>query len=263
MLSHRWIRICTLFLLIADMGFAKHQLSTEFDYFIFAQSWLPQLCHKLRTPKGSAPTGCTSEGRYIDNDLIVHGLWPSRKVPDRSLPHLEHCAPDVPFRPLETRRSGPNLQLRRAWPNVYASRDSKKLFKYHGFWHHEWKKHGTCTDMTQKEYMKANLNLHRKTRLPPVFVMAGEPVPRAELTTALEAGVEGSVVLRCEGSYLLDVYTCYDQQQEGNLPGSRIECPNYFQSDCPENIRIRRFPDPEPAPVPLKEKSSGFSVLSF
>ena len=206
--------------------------TTNFDYFLLAQSWLPQLCHME-----GFPIGCAAEERYENNSLVIHGMWPGLHRP---WPHLARCHSDA-FDPTRALDGVKRQKLRRAWPNIGETRMSPD---YADFWGYQWMKHGTCTELSQQQYMRATLQLHRQVirRWPKRLETS---VARSTLLTALEAGVKGSVALGCDDTLsLLYVYTCWERRRnERQLPGRRRPCPVHVHRPpaCGATIRLRSF----------------------
>jgi ribonuclease I len=94
-------------------------------------------CYQLRLQKVE---GCTN------GDYTIHGLWPQRK---NNCKH--HRGISKSCKPLQK-------ELDKHW---YTCK-SYQGWTNEKFRLHEWNKHGSCSDMTQKEYFEKTLQLYKK-----------------------------------------------------------------------------------------------------
>ena len=141
-----------LFLLLASFGLtdaaAKGQVPGQFDYYVLALSWAPNYC------AGDAGQNdhqqCGPDRRFA---FVVHGLWPQYA---KGWP--EYC---------KTRESWIPQDL---IDGVMDVMPSKKLIIY------EWKKHGSCSGLSQDEYFRAVKLMFRAVRIPARYLSPQAPV---------------------------------------------------------------------------------------
>lgn len=141
-----------LFLLLASIGLvgaaAKGSAPGRFDYYVLALSWSPTYC------AGEAGRNdhqqCAPGRRFA---FVVHGLWP---------------------------------QYRKGWPEFCRTREnwipqglidgmldvmpSKKLII------HQWKKHGSCSGLSQADYFDKVETMFRGLRIPARYLSPLAPV---------------------------------------------------------------------------------------
>jgi ribonuclease T2 len=127
-----------LFLLLAAVLLGGQAKSPEakFDYYAMALSWSPTYCAAHQNDKQQCGIGRSFA-------FVVHGLWP---------------------------------QFEKGWPSDCSTTESwveqsqidavldimpsKKLII------HEWKKHGTCSGLSQKDFFGLTRTLFEKVRIP-------------------------------------------------------------------------------------------------
>jgi ribonuclease T2 len=121
----------------ADAGTAG-----EFDFYVLALSWSPSWC-ATNDRDGRSPQ-CNGRRPYT---FIAHGLWPQN---ERSWP--EDCPSTEPDRVPDA--------LARSMADIIPSA---------GLAGHEWRKHGTCSGLTQPIYFRTLRAAFQKIKLPPVI----------------------------------------------------------------------------------------------
>jgi len=110
------------------------------DIYVFAYSWTPEFCYN----KSSVYPGCAAPQSFWGKYFTLHGLWPQYSTGG----YPQSCTTE-PFNTSVPYAVGWN-DLVQYWPNVqYAETDPL----YTSFWDHEWTKHGTCTGLSQFDYM--------------------------------------------------------------------------------------------------------------
>mmetsp|Transcript_46223 Transcript_46223/g.67531 ORF Transcript_46223/g.67531 Transcript_46223/m.67531 type:complete len:509 (-) Transcript_46223:292-1818(-) len=200
--------------------------SSEYDFFVFAQSWQPQFCHGHY----SKYPGCDEPNDYWETHLTIHGLWPQNN--DGSYP----CScPGTKFDPKIMNSIGLDTLLT-MWPNVKA--DDPQSSAYDDFWKHEWDKHGTCSGLGQRDYFSAALAAAEGLGTPGLVASAagGTPVARAALEAAY--GGKGRAAFQCSGQYLSQVFRCLGRD------GAPTACPasTLAEDSCPDTVHIAAFP---------------------
>lgn len=137
----------------AAWGWAKQNQSGQFDYFVLSLSWSPTYCQGEAGRNDQSQCGV---GRSFA--FVVHGLWPQY---NQGWP--QDCSTNE------------------AWveqPQIDAMMDimpSKKLII------HEWKKHGTCSGVSQANYFIATRLLFEKIKIPARYLS-----PTADVITTPE-----------------------------------------------------------------------------
>jgi ribonuclease T2 len=158
-----------------------------FDFYVLSLSWSPSYC--ILEGAGADRRQC---GGDRDFGFIVHGLWPQF---ERGYP--SDCDSDEPERvPGE---------LARMMADIMPSP---------GLVGHEWRTHGTCTGLSQRDYLAAVRAARERVRLPAAIERAGETVPStpARIEKAFIAANRGlastGIAVTCEGGMLDEVRIC-------------------------------------------------------
>jgi ribonuclease T2 len=141
-----------LFLLLASFSWAgaaaKGPVPGRFDYYVLALSWSPTYC------AGEAGRNdhqqCAPGRRFA---FVVHGLWPQYS---KGWP--EFC------------RTTENWIPQGLIDGVMDVMPSKKLII------HQWKKHGSCSGLSQAAYFDKVETMFRGLRIPARFLSPQAPV---------------------------------------------------------------------------------------
>jgi ribonuclease T2 len=199
------------------------------DVYVFAQSWQPGFCN------GQANyVGCNDPKEFWKTHFTIHGLWPQYLAGG----YPQSCTTEafnssVPYEVGWT-------DMTTYWPDAqYAESD---VPNYYTLWSHEWSKHGTCTGLSQYDYMSQTVNLDKSFGTPVLISNnVGGSINAEELRNYY--GGPTRVSLQCNsGNYLNGVYTCWSQVN-GKV-SSQIECPTDVQKEdtCPgSTINIGAF----------------------
>ncbi len=151
----RGLLLATIFAFLAFIWPAQAEdRAGEFDYYVLALSWSPTYC---TTKNGRRDRGQCHSGRRFS--FVVHGLWPQ----------YETGWPD--FCPTN-RRFVPEWRIR----EILDIMPSKRLVI------HQWRKHGTCTGLSQQEYFDLTRSLFARFQVPARYVAPSRPL----LTTPSE-----------------------------------------------------------------------------
>lgn len=185
------------------------------DVYVFAYSWTPEFCYNQ-----SSYVGCYTPKPYWGTNFIVHGLWPQYST--GGYPH--DCTTE-PFNTSVPLAIGWDT-MTTYWPNVKVAETDPT---YDSFWDHEWTKHGTCTGLSQTNYMTDSINLLQKFGTPSIVTNnVGGSVSATDLRNAFGGSTKAS--LQCtSGAYLVGVYTCWTQSN--GVPTTQIVCPSDVQSE--------------------------------
>jgi ribonuclease T2 len=182
-----------------------------FDYYVLSLSWSPHFCS---LPQAREETLQCAERRY---GFVVHGLWPQRKGGAPSF-----CNGTQP------------RQVKPRIVDEYLSiMPSPRLMG------HQWRKHGTCTGLSQEDYFAAIGRAWSRFRVPRGF-HDGDLV-RTNLETLLARIVEAnpglpreSLVLGCRGREFAEARICLSHQLEPVACGSEVP------GNCPrDGLRVR------------------------
>ena len=139
--------IFAIFAQAADLS-AQEQRAGQFDYYVLALSWSPSYC---AGEAGQRDTQQCAPGRRFA--FVVHGLWPQFA---RGWP--EYCESREDWIPQE--------QI----DGIMDVMPSKKLII------HEWKKHGTCSGLTQADYFGSVRKIFGSLRIPARYLSPLAPV---------------------------------------------------------------------------------------
>ncbi len=160
---------------------------SDFDFYILALSWSPSYC----ASKGSDadPQQC---GVARPFGFTVHGLWPQH---ERGSP--QDCAIGE--------AQGVHREI---------LRDIREVLPSSGLARHEWRKHGTCSGLSQRDYFDTLLEAVRKIRIPDQFRQMTSGIgiaPNRVETAFLQANpamnAKGFAAI-CDRRYLTEVRIC-------------------------------------------------------
>jgi ribonuclease T2 len=170
-------------------GAASRNVSGDFDFYALAMSWSPDFC----AGRGGNDSEQCGPGR--NHGFVLHGLWPQYQ---KGFP--QYCS-SVPF----------PSQLKREFPGLFPN---DRLYA------HEWRRHGTCSGLSPREYLAAAQKLKRAAPLPPRYRNLHEPVRTTTAALkkefkALDASLpDNGVAVFCSGSgrFLKEIFLCYNRQ---------------------------------------------------
>lgn len=158
-----------------------------FDFYVLALSWSPSYCESKGA--GADREQCGS-GKALG--FTVHGLWPQY---ERGFP--TDCAVGD--------AGGVDRDTLREIDPILPS---------DGLARHEWRKHGTCSGLTQKAYFGALQRAFKQVRIPDAYrrVEARRSVaPRrveADFVTANSGMQAGGIAAICDEGNLSEVRIC-------------------------------------------------------
>jgi ribonuclease T2 len=201
-------------------------------------------------------------------DFGIHGLWPnyakcrggskrqglaravlgedvaalssSSAVGRRGRCWPEYCDDGNTLSPWEIRDLVASLD--RSWPTLSCK--SRRSFE---FWSYEWKKHGTCSNLGQRDYFARALALKAAHNLTAILAAAGI-VPSDTATYSLRSvgdavarGTGFTANLECNRdaggeTQLFQVYQCVDREGKG-----LIDCPLPMRSKCTDRVKLPVF----------------------
>lgn len=158
----------------------------EFDFYVLSLSWSPSYC--AAEGEDANRQQCGSARPY---SFVVHGLWPQF---ERGYPQDCRVAErDVP---------------RDLMVELYDIMPSSGLIR------HQWRKHGSCSGLTQSEYFEVVRAARTRVTIPDEFrrlresrIVDPDAVERAFLSANPGATAEG-IAVTCDRNYLREVRIC-------------------------------------------------------
>jgi ribonuclease T2 len=166
---------------------ARVPVGRGFDFYVLSLSWSPTWC------AGNDAGGRTQQCRQGENNgFIVHGLWPQN---DRGYP--EFC---------------PTRQPDRVPDNL--GRSVIDIIPSMGLIGHQWRKHGTCSGLSQKDYFAVTRAAWQRIAVPRELEsqrgnarMTPDAVEQAFITA--NPGLDRrSMAITCEDGQLEEVRIC-------------------------------------------------------
>jgi Ribonuclease I len=168
-------------------GRNKGHQAGAFDFYVLALSWSPTFC--LTAGEAARREQCARGSRRA---FVVHGLWPQfeRGYPD-------YCATREPER-VPTALARPLLDIA---PSL-------------GLIGHMWRKHGSCSGLSQRDYLAAVREAYERITIPDALDGVDDPEHlSAEAVEAafIEANpglTRDAIATRCVGRRLQEVRIC-------------------------------------------------------
>lgn len=157
-----------------------------FDFYVLALSWSPGYCEA--EGDRANPQQCDSGRRY---GFIVHGLWPQF---EKGFPKF--CADDP------------------EWVKSDLENEFLDIMPSRGLIRHQWKKHGTCTGLSQEDYFATVRAAHDRLTLPSISSTDGSYRTMApkDVEMAFEASNPGlqpdHFAVTCDRRRLREVRIC-------------------------------------------------------
>jgi ribonuclease T2 len=186
-------------------------LPGHFDYYVLSLSWSPHYC---ALPQARDDALQCAQRRH---GFVVHGLWPQGK---RDAPAF--CASNEPQQV--------NGQIVSRYLPIMPS---PRLIE------HQWRKHGTCSGLTQEDYFAAVGRAWDRFRVPAAF--QDGRLARTDRDTLL--GLIGAanpglppeaIALRCRGQDFAEARLCLSRDLRP------VACGAGVRGSCPRNgLRVR------------------------
>ncbi len=167
--------------------------ASDFNFYVLALSW--------------SPTFCQSQGPYAnrlqcsagaDRAFVVHGLWPQY---ERGYP--ENCATDEP------------LRVPRSLIDTVLD-----IMPSPGLVGRQWRKHGTCTGLTQADYLDTVRRAYDTITIPEAFRSArhrrsvsARSAEQAFITDNPGLSANG-IAITCRDGLLSEVRICLTRSLE-------------------------------------------------
>ncbi|MDC0657630.1 ribonuclease T2 [Leisingera sp. SS27] len=134
--------------LLPAFAAADGEPAGDFDYYVLSLSWSPNWC----TLEGDAKGADQCDARH-DYGWTLHGLWPQYH---RGWP--SYC------------------RTAEAPPSRVMSRDMADIMGSPGLAWHQWKKHGTCSGLSARDYYSAMRAAYERVTRPAAFRRLEKPV---------------------------------------------------------------------------------------
>ncbi|WP_244598172.1 ribonuclease T2 family protein [Pseudohoeflea suaedae] len=177
-----------------------------FDFYVLALSWSPTYClHEGRERQDRTQCG---DGR--SHGFIVHGLWPQfeQRHPEYCPTRLSDRVPDKLIRSL------------------------MDLTPSYGLIGHMWRKHGTCSGLSQDDYFTVVRSARERLVMPAAFDAAKskQTISPQQVETLFSEANPGltadRMAVTCTGGELREVRICLTTELEFR------SCPEVDRSGC-------------------------------
>jgi len=204
-----WL-VSALFLLPTYAALAGNEPG-RFDYYVLSLSWSPHYCALPEARDETLQCGGRRHG------FVVHGLWPQQ---EGGAP--EFCGSSQP-------RQVPPEIVEEYLPIMPSAR----------LIGHQWKKHGTCSGLTQEQYFASVRRAWEAFRVPSAFEEGSLlRTDRHTLLTRIRDANPGippeGITLRCRGRDFAEARICLSREL---LP---VACGAKARGNCPpRNLRVR------------------------
>ncbi len=181
---------------------------TGFDFYVLSLSWSPAFC--ASDAGRNSRQQCGSDRKF---GFVVHGLWPQN---DQGYP--EFCGAD------KNERVPDNL-----------GRSMFDIMPSMGLIGHQWRKHGSCSGLTQKQYFDKTRDAYDRIKIP-ADLSTGDQSKRLS-ADAIEAAfvdanpgmTKSGIAISCEGPRLEEVRICLSKTL------SFRDCPEVDRQGCRSN----------------------------
>ncbi|WP_420960023.1 ribonuclease T2 family protein [Brucella sp. IR073] len=163
-----------------------------FDFYVLSLSWSPSYC--ATEGRRADRQQCSSSRPYA---FVAHGLWPQNESG-----YPQDCPTDNPYVP-----RGLVSQMRDIMPSA-------------GLMGHEWRKHGSCSGLSQTDYFSAVRRAYEAITIPASFRNATanrdvDPMLVEKAFIAANPGIPaGGIAVTCKDGHLEDVRICMTKDLE-------------------------------------------------
>lgn len=165
-------------------------IGSGFDFYVLSLSWSPTWCLE-NDPKGRSQQ-CAAENSH---GFIVHGLWPQN---EQGYP--EFCRTREPDRVPEATGRG----LFDIMPSM-------------GLIGHQWRKHGSCSGLRQRDYFAVLRAARERVTIPASLqtVRSQQRTTAAEIETLLATANPGlqttAIAVGCDAGRVEEVRICFNK----------------------------------------------------
>ena len=182
----RHILLSLILSLAALAARAEGERAGDFDYYVMALSWSANWC-ALEGDARNSPQCDTRE----DHGWILHGLWPQFQ---RGYP--SYC---------KTAKRAPSRSMTNDMANIMGTG---------GLAWHQWKKHGTCTDLSASDYYALSRKAYATITRPAIFRKLNKTV-KLPASVVEDAFIKenpiltrNSITITCRQGYIQEARIC-------------------------------------------------------
>jgi len=178
--------LLALFLALAGPVTAGGERPGDFDYYVLSLSWLPNWCEQT----GDARHEDQCDPRH-DYGWVLHGLWPQK---ERGYPSF--C---------RTAQRSPSRSMTNTMIDVMGSS---------GLAWHQWKKHGSCTGLSARNYYRLARVAYEQVNRPAIFRKLTKDIKlpaRVVEQAFMEANsklLQNQITVTCKTGYIQEVRLC-------------------------------------------------------
>ena len=160
---------------------------SSFDFYVLSLSWSPTYCASSQGQR--SPQQCSRQSRHA---FIVHGLWPQH---EHGYPQF--CASREPQRVPQA--------LGETMFDIMPSM---------GLIGHQWRKHGSCTGLSQRDYLSTTRQAFDQVRIPQELSsgrtslsLSAEEIEQM-FVAANPRMTKRGIAANCEGRQLEEIRIC-------------------------------------------------------
>lgn len=186
------IRILLTLLMVAGAARADGEQPGQFDYYVMALSWSPNWCALEGDARNSEQ--CDPS---LDHGWVLHGLWPQK---ERGWP--SNC---------RANERAPSRAMTSAMADIMGTG---------GLAWHQWKKHGTCSNLSAQNYYRLSRVAYDRVTRPEVLRKLTRTVtlPVKVIEDAfLDANPDlqaDQITVTCKSNHIQEVRICLTRELE-------------------------------------------------
>ncbi len=185
----RWLAVL---IFLAGAAWAEGERAGDFDYYVLALSWTPSWCALEGDARGSSQCDA-GQG----HGFTLHGLWPQYE------------------------EGWPSFCANAARPPSRAETEAMTdIMGSSGLAWHQWRKHGSCTGLSARDYFRLSRLAHDRVNRPEVLRRLDREV-RLPATVIEEAfleenpGLSGDMItVTCRDGRVQEVRLCLTRDLE-------------------------------------------------
>ena len=186
------IRILLTLLVIAGAARADGERPGQFDYYVMALSWSPNWCALEGDGRNSEQ--CNPD---LDHGWVLHGLWPQN---ERGWP--SYC---------RANERAPSRAMTSAMADIMGTG---------GLAWHQWKKHGTCSNLSAQNYYRLSRVAYDRVKRPAVLrkltrivTLPAKVIEEAFLDANPKLQAD-QITVTCKSNHIQEVRICLTRDLE-------------------------------------------------
>ena len=189
-----------LLLALAGPVAAEGERPGDFDYYVLSLSWSPNWCAQT----GDARKEDQCDPRH-DYGWVLHGLWPQK---ERGYP--SYC---------RTAERPPSRAMTNGMIDLMGSS---------GLAWHQWKKHGSCTGLSARNYYRLSRLAYEQVNRPAIFRRLTKPIllPAKVVEQAfMETNpklLQNQITITCKSGYIQEVRLCLTRDLKPRKCGADV-----------------------------------------